>query len=198
MTNDENKNYKGLLIWGIKIVAFLFAAFGGFLTKFAPPSQIGVKFPVGIASFLLLVVLLIVKALGRQVPGKLYRRRWIFAGVICLPIALVAGVLYSQAWEKYTYGFPCEQPRVQHVKAADVSLSELARKWVHDNPLQSSACELEMNLPTDQIWSPEAINAASRTLLLTYVGMVLTLATALFSLVEANSPSQKKAPGTTV
>jgi hypothetical protein len=48
-----------------------------------------------------------------------------------------------------------------------------------------------MNLPSDQIWKASAVASAKQQLLLTYAWLVLTSATALFSLIEANSPTAK-------
>jgi hypothetical protein len=192
MADAGKDKYKGLLTWAVEIVTLLFTAFGGFLTNIAPPSQTGTQFAVGIVSFVLLVVLLIVTAVGRQAPGALYRKRWIGAGVVCVVLFLPGAFFYWQSWERNTYGFPCNPSVARHVKATDQDLTDVAVKWIQSNPGQASACELELNLPSDQIWKPDAILAVSRRLLFLYTWLVVTLATALFSLVEANSPSAKK------
>jgi hypothetical protein len=191
VTAGPNKEYKSLLTWGVQIVTFLFAAFGSFLTNIAPPSETGVSFAVGSVSFLLLIVLLIITAVGRQAPGAKYRTRWIGAGVLCLVLAVPGAFLYSQSWERYTYGFPCQRGSSRHIKAEDKDLTEIAQVWIHDHPIETSPCDLEMNLPVDQIWKPEALALVKRRLLLTYASMVLAVATALFSLIEANAPPSR-------
>jgi hypothetical protein len=186
-------NYKGVLTWGIEVVTFLFAAFGGFLTKIAPPDQTGASFAVGALSFLILIVLLVVTALGRQAPGNRYRKRWLAAGVILLLAALPAAYLYSEALNLYTYWYPPERPAERHVKGGDEYFTELAEEWAHANPTETSAGELERNLPYDQIWKPEGIAASNRRLLLTYAWLVLSIAAGVFGLIEANSPTVKRA-----
>jgi hypothetical protein len=185
-------DYKRLAAWGIEIVAFLFAAFGGFLTRIAPPDQTGVSFGVGIVSFLVLIVLLIVSALATQAPSRTYRRRWIAAGVVCFLLVVPGVLLYYQAWEQNTYGYPPEQPMVRHVGALDNDRTELAQNWVRRHPNEASPAELEANLGYERVWRPAAIARANRRLLFTYGWVVLSLATSIFCLIEANARSKKK------
>ena len=56
-------NAKDVLISGIEIASFLLAAFGGFLTDIAPPDEVNASFAVGMASVLVLIVLLLVSAI---------------------------------------------------------------------------------------------------------------------------------------
>ncbi|HEY1984083.1 MAG TPA: hypothetical protein VGG85_01665 [Terracidiphilus sp.] len=181
------KNSKSLLVWAAELVTFLLSAFGGFLTKIAPPDQTDASFPTGIVSFLLLITLLIISALGQQTDSKHKRTSWITAGAVCLAMAIPAAFLYSSALNRYTYWYPPEKPLTRHVQASDKDLTELARDYIRRNPTDASAAELERNLPSDQIWSREAIAATNRYLLFTYLWLVLTLATAVFCLIEAKS-----------
>jgi hypothetical protein len=185
------RDYKGLLVWAIKVTSFLFAAFGGFLTRIAPPDQTAASYPVGIISFLVLIILLVVSALGRSAPGKNYRKRWIIVGVVCLTIALPAAFFYPALLNRYTYWYPPERPLSRHVQGSMNDLTDLANDYVRRNPSDISPAELERNLPSDQIWTKPAIAKANRLLLMTYCWLVLALATAIFSLVEANSPRAK-------
>jgi len=184
-------NYKRAAAWAIEIATFFFAAFGGFLTRIAPPDQTGASYDVGILSFLVLIVLLIVSALARQAPSKTYRKRWIASGAVCFLLALPGAVLYYQAWEENTYSYPPEKPMVRHVRASDKDRTDLAENWVREHPNEASPADLEANLPYEKIWRPEAIARANRRLLLTYGWVVLSLATAIFCLMEANAGSGK-------
>jgi hypothetical protein len=188
MTVRQNNNYKGVLIWAVEIITFLFAAFGAFLTNFAPPGRTGPSFTVGVVSFVLLVFLLIITAIGRQARGDRYRNHWITAGVLSFVLFLPAAFLYSRAWERYTYEFPCQHAFSRHIQATDQDLTEIAKNWISNHRHQSSPCELEMNLPTDQIWRASALAAAGQKLMLLYAWLASALATALFSLIEANAP----------
>ena len=181
------KDYKGILVWAVEVVAFVTAAFGGFLTRIAPPDQTGASFAVGIGSFLLLIILLIVSALGRQSKGKAKNKRSIAAGASCLALAIPAAFLYSGQLDRYTYWYPPEKPVARHVQASANDLTALARDFVLRNPNEASAADLERSLPPDQIWTTDAIARVNRILLLTYLWLVLTLSTAVFCLIEANA-----------
>ena len=181
------RNAKDVLVWAAEVATFLLSAFGGFLTKIAPPGQTAASYPVGIVSFLVLITLLIISALGKQMDSKRKRKSWIIAGAACLVIAIPAAFVYSSALDRYTYWYPPEKPVARHVQASDKDLTELARDYIRRNPSEASAAELERNLPSDQIWNKQAIAKTNTYLLLTYLCLVLTLATAVFSLIEANS-----------
>ena len=81
---------------------------------------------------------------------------------------------------------------VRHVGALDSDLTELAQHWVRQHPNDTSSAELEANLGYERVWKPEAIARANRRLLVTYGWVVLSLATAIFCLIEANASSGKK------
>ncbi|MGA2099387.1 MAG: hypothetical protein ABSH39_24170 [Candidatus Acidiferrum sp.] len=181
------KDYKRIAAWAIEIATFFFAAFGGFLTRIAPPDQTGASYAVGTLSFLVLIALLVVSALGRAKASRATRKRWIVGGVISFLVALPAVLLYYQAWQENTYSFPPERPLQQHVRGLDTDLTALARRWILEHPAEASPADLEANLPYNQIWKQESIIRANRLLLLTYGWMVLSLATAMFCLVEANA-----------
>jgi hypothetical protein len=186
-------DYRRVAAWGIEIVTFLFAAFGGFLTRIAPPDQTGAFSAVGVVSFFVLIALLIVSALARQAPSETYRKRWIASGVVCFLLALPGVVLYRAAWEQNTYGYPPEQPKmVRHVKASDKDRTDSAQNWVRQHPDKASPAELEANLGYENVWKQEPIARANTQLLLTYGWLVLSLATAIFCLIEANAGSDKK------
>jgi hypothetical protein len=181
------KDYKGILVWALEVVTFVTSAFGGFLTKIAPPDQTGASYAVGIVSFLVLIILLIVSALGRQPGRKTSNRLWIIAGALCLALAIPAAFLYSGELDRYTYWYPPEKPVARHVQASMDDLTELARDYAQRNTSDSSPAELERNLPSDQIWTRKALARTNRLLLLTYLWLVVALSTAVFCLIEANA-----------
>jgi 4-amino-4-deoxy-L-arabinose transferase-like glycosyltransferase len=183
------KNYKGILVWAIEIVTFLLAAFGGFLTKIAPPDQTGASFAVGIVSVVVLIVLLGVSAVGRQAATSVSRKRWIVAGLVFLIIALPSAFFYQNALSDYSYWYPPNRPTARHMKASDRDLTDLAKDYIARNPTDSCQACLELNLPADQIWKSEGMKSARNKLLVLYLSMVVFLATAIFCLIEANSPA---------
>src|SRR5579864_1135681 len=97
------KEFKNLLASFIEVVTFLFAAFGGFLKKVAPPDQAGAQYPVGIMSFLMLILLLAISAIARKTSAKTAFKRWVGGGLILFVFALFASFLYPYALSHYTY-----------------------------------------------------------------------------------------------
>ena len=181
------KDYKNLIASFIEVVVFLFASFGGFLSKIAPPDETNPSYYVGIVSFLVLIVLLIVSAVSRRSPGVKHRRAWLTAGISCFIVAVPAAFLYPRMLHKYTYPFPPERPTETRVNGSESGLTEIAKEWVRENPLESSPGVLARKFPPGQVWTQESIEHARTILLVSYVSLVLSLATAIFCLVEANT-----------
>lgn len=174
---------------------FLFAAFGGFLSGIAPPGQTNPKFAVGLGSFLALLVLLIVSAVAKDSSAKIFKRRWMIAGIICFIVAVPLGFLYPWTLEKLTYPYPPspDEPVEQHVSGFE--LTETAKKYIEMNPGNHSPGQLELKLPSDDIWTADSVLKAKMLLLANYIALVLAIATAIFCLLEANLKSGPRRGG---
>jgi hypothetical protein len=186
-----NRDYKGLLVSFVEIVVFLFAAFGGFLKSIAPPEQSGAPYIVGILSFLALIALLIVAAVARSVPGDRYRRGWILAGVIAFATALPASYFYPQSLSRYTWWYPPDKP-VQRLRALDKDFTQPVKDFLKDKPESEKRLErLARNFELYDIWTQESIEHAASKLTELYAWLVLSLASAVFCLLEANSSANR-------
>jgi hypothetical protein len=183
----STKDAKKLLISLGQIVVFLFSAYGGFLKKIAPPDEAGTSYAVGVLSFLVLIVLLIIAAAARRAPGLKFRKAWLAAGVVCFALAIPSAFLYPRMLDKYTYPYPPEKPSESRVKGADTELTQDAKEWIQENPRETSPGTLARKLPKDDIWTPASVEHARSVLLGTYALLVLSLATAIFCLLEANA-----------
>jgi hypothetical protein len=183
------KDYKSLLASFIEVVVFLFASFGGFLKNSAPPDETNPSYYVGIVSFLVLIVLLIVSAVSRRVPGARHRWAWMSAGIVCFVLAVPSAFLYPRMLHEYTYPFPLEKLTEVRVHGSESGLTEVAKEWVKENPLDSGPAVLARKFPPGQVWTQESIEHARTILLMSYSALVLSLATAIFCLIEANASS---------
>jgi hypothetical protein len=180
------RDYKSLLISFVEVVAFLLASFGGFLKTIAPPEQTGAPYAIGILSFLVLVLLLIISALARSAPGEKFRRNWIIAGAVAFVTALPPAVFYPRALGRYTWAYPPENP-VQRLRGLDKDFTRQVKDFLKDNPDQNKPEILARNFDIDGIWTAESLIRASTKLLLLYAWLVMSLATAVFCLLEANA-----------
>jgi hypothetical protein len=178
------RDYKQLLATFIEVVTFLLAAFGGFLKNIAPPDQVGASFPVGILSFLTLIVLMIVSALGRQSSAQNAGRRWILAGAILFLIALPSAFVYRHMASNFTYPQTVDLAK-RKISASDEFLTTDARQYKLANPNVTPE-DLARNFPDGDIWTREGINHSESMLLLAYVGLVLSIAASIFCLLEGN------------
>lgn len=178
------KDYKKRLTSFIEVVIFLLAAFGGFLKNVAPPIRPGASYAVGILSFFMLIVLLIISALARRQASSSTRKKWLIGGIALFVVAVASGLEYPVVLGEYTYP---ERADLQDRKvcASDVYLTSHARQYKQTNP-SANAEDLEQNLPDGDIWLAQGIKRAEMTLLVTYVVFVLSIAGAIFCLLEAN------------
>lgn len=184
------KGYKKNLVSFVQVVLFLFLAFGGFLKKIAPPDETNFSYHVGIVSFLVLITLLVVSAVARRKPGPKHRRAWMSVGIVFFALAVLSSFLYPGVLDKYTYPYPPEAPTEVRVKGLDNDLTEAAREWVKDHPLESRPGVLARKLPKDEVWTRESVEHAKMVLLFSYASLVLSLATAIFCLIEANAETR--------
>lgn len=185
-------NYKQLLATFIEVVTFLLAAFGGFLKNIAPPDQVGASFPVGILSFLTLIVLMIISAIGRNAPARSAYRRWIAAGILFFLIAVPSAIVYRHMLGTYTYPQHSDMSKRQ-ISAPDAYLTPEARQYKGTNG-DITPEDLVRNLPEGDVWTQAGIERVESQLLATYGCLVLSIAAAIFSLLEANMRGRGAAP----
>jgi len=178
------RGYKKLLTSFIEVVIFLLASFGGFLKNVAPPVRAGASYPVGILSFLMLIILLIISAVARRRADGTSRKGWLVAGVVLFVVALTSGLSYPGMLSEYTYPEHSEL-QARKIQASDVYLTPDARQYKQANPAATPE-DLEQNLPDGDVWSAQGIKRAELTLLVTYAVLVLSIAGAIFCLLEAN------------
>lgn len=178
------KDYKSLLASFVEVVTFVLASFGGFLKNISPPDQVGASYPVGIMSFLLLIVLLAISAVARNVPKRVSSKRWIAAGGFFFLVALVAAFFYPYLLSAHTYPHQTELGQ-RHISASDRYLTPDAHQFKLANP-NATVEDLTQNLPDGDVWTREGIERTSLLLLATYTTLVLAIAAAIFCLLEAN------------
>jgi hypothetical protein len=180
------RNYKALLATFIEVVTFLLASFGGFLKRIAPPSQVGASFPVGILSFLMLIILMIISATARRSSGTNVGRNWLIAGSFLGLLSVPSVFIYAHLVNDLT--FPQNREvNLRKVNASEKYLTPDAKAYVQANPSKEIAPDdLIRNLPDDDVWTRPGIDRASGLLLASYSSLVLLLAAAIFCLLEAN------------
>jgi hypothetical protein len=178
------KDLKSLLASFIEVVTFLLAAFGGFLKRIAPPDQTGASYAVGVMSFLVLIALMIISAIARNGPREKAYKNWIKAGIILFVIAVVSCLTYPFFLSQYTFPQQSELSS-RRINGSNSYLTPDARRYKLDHP-DATAEELSQNLPDDDIWTRAGIMRAQLCLLMAYSTLVLSLAGAIFCLLEAN------------
>lgn len=170
----------------IQIVVFLFAVFGGFLNEVAPPIQTTSRMAVGLGSFLVLIVLLIISAIARTSWPAKSRKKWIVAGCVCFVLALVSGVLYPWTLSKLTYYYPPPPDAATHWRVNGLEWTQTTKDFIAREPGNYLPAELEKNLAYEDIWTPGSVELAKFLLLANYLCLILSISTAIFCLLEAN------------
>lgn len=178
------KDLKTLLASSIQVVTFLLAAFGGFLKRIAPPDETGASYAVGVMSFLTLIALMIVSAIARNGPKQKAYKNWMITGIVLFIVGVAASFAYPFFLSQYTFPQQSE-PRSRRISSSDSYLTPDAQRYKHDHP-DAGAEELIQNLPDEDVWTRAGIMRAQLWLLLAYASLVLSLAGAVFCLLEAN------------
>ena len=175
-----------LLTTAVQVVVFLFSSFGGTLRRLAPPQSVNADQVVGILSFLVLILLLMVSGISRTL-GRRAGRYWIAAGATAFVLALVPAYQYPVQLRRHTWEYP-PGSGIQRLKGLESDFTPEVREYLatHPGAGEDDPTRLARNFELAQIWSPASLEAASRRLLLLYSWLVLALATAVFCLIEAN------------
>lgn len=180
------RSYARLLTVLVQITVFILGAFGSFLTKAAPPSAVGAFYPVGMMSFLMLILLLIISVLSERADGPNAWARWLLAGIVFFLLAIPAGFVYPALLGRYTYPSTVAiQDR--KVNASDEFLTPEAAAYKRASTPPPSRKDLEESLPDGKVWTPAGLARARLLLLGGYAWLVLSLSGAIFCMLEARS-----------
>jgi uncharacterized membrane protein len=172
-----------VLVRAVEVVAFLFAAFSGFLKGIAPPEEATAGFSIGIASFLALCILLLLSTRVKKKSRTAERKLWVrIAGVLAI-VALAAGLLYWYNRNRLTFSYPPENPQAEYIAGTQYTSGAAA---LAVRQLSSSQIVAQFGgLPNRHIvWSPDSIERARMILITNYLLFVLSIAGAVFSSVE--------------
>jgi hypothetical protein len=168
---------RDVLIKGIEIVGVLFAAFGGFLAGIAPPEEADARFAVGISSFLALIILFIVAALSK----KKYRGAWILTAACLFVIAVGAAYYYKTTYDDLTF----EYPPGSHVAGTELTPEAREYKQRHEGLSNAQLLARFGGLPNKgKVWPEASVNSVRAKLIISYVVLVLAIASAVFALTE--------------
>jgi hypothetical protein len=176
---------------GIAGVGVIFLAFSGFLTNIAPPSDSKAAFPVGIASFILLFVFLLIRfTLHYRWPKRKKMKIWLSASVIAFFIFLGSSTLYYLQFQKKTFKHLYGQPLF--VKGSELTgkASEVAvilKKQeggvLTDGRLVSAFGDPRGNASVlEEVWTKESLEHSRLTLNLLYILVVLSIGLAILAL----------------
>lgn len=167
-------------------VGFLLAAFSGFLKGIAPPEESA--YSVGIASFLALCIVLLLSARAKAGSKHSRPRLWIGVSAALTVIAAGSAILYWQSREKLTFQYPLENPEGEYV--AGTQYTSRAQAWAEATGQNASQIVAKFGGLTqrNRVWSDDSIRRAKLILITTYLCCVLSLAGAVFSLVELSAP----------
>jgi len=182
-----------VLEWSVKIVTFLFAMFGGFLTFIAPPEEANSRFAVGLSSCLTLVVLLLISALVKDPRRLKSRKKWLAVAIAFFALAVVTALFYWWNLNSLTFPYPPESKKAEYV--AGTRLTPDAQKYKDENPgktISNIVADYGGMENRELVWSLDAIRNARMMLLINYIALVLSLATTIFCLTEGILPSTSK------
>lgn len=171
----------------VEFVVFIMGAFSGVLNSIAPPDETKAAMMIGIASFAALIILLIISAIAdrRIESGK--RIVWIVVAFVLGAVFVVSALRYNNDRSRLTMLWPPDNPsQTLYVTGGDKftpSAQEIKRQHPEYTPERLVSGFGGIDKRTS-VWSAEAIREASRTLNIDYLVVVLSVATAIFSIAE--------------
>jgi hypothetical protein len=171
-----------ILVRGVATVAFLFAAFSGFLKGIAPPEE--GPFSIGIASLLALCILLL---LSFSIKGKSKAARKAFCLRVAVALTITgcaAALCYWTLRGKLTFPYPPENPQDEYI--AGIHYTPRAETWARNTGQSANQVVAKFGGLSyrNRVWSDASIAVSKIILIGSYLVFVLSAAGAVFSLTE--------------
>ena len=171
-----------ILVRAIEMVAFLFAAFSGFLKGIAPPEQ-AARFSVGTASFLAVCLFLLLSVQRNKKVPVAKQRFWLLLGGVLTVIAALSAAMYFYNRERLTFPYPPEHPSGEYIQGTHLTPS--AQTLMRAGLSAPQVLARFGGLPNRHlVWVADSILQAKIILVTNYLVFVLSLAGAIFSLIE--------------
>jgi hypothetical protein len=168
----------------IEAVTLLLAAFNGFLTNSAPPTQqfSSWSFEVGLISVASLVILLIVIALAPKLQSQ--HNKWYLVSIPLLIAGVVVGIIYKSKLNEYVIEFPEKSSQYYIIGDEMTPAAQQYIKAFPSKPLNILIEDFGGIKQREDIWPRASINAVQVSLTVYYIAFVLLLVTSIFILAE--------------
>jgi hypothetical protein len=177
-------DFRKILTPMVGIVTLLLGLFGGVLTRIAPPDTAGLSIAVGLVSFLLLLVCLLLSALSQQVSSTKSKKIWLVAGILLAILSVPAIFVYLTTFDRYTY-VPQGNGQTRRIHASDEFLTPEAKSYLEANPEDRPPERLSRNFESDDmIWQKPGMEIAQQRLLACYAWLVISLCAAIFCFIQ--------------
>ncbi len=177
---------KRFLTKSVEVVTFVVGAFGGVFKVIAPPTTVAATFPLGITSFVMLIILMGISIAGPKKPNLAWFRVWLISGITFCVLAIAAAFLYSLSVDRFTY--PHKSASVERRVCASPSYftpdaQSQSAKFISQNTQPE---DIVQDFPDGDTWTKEGIERSEDILLGSYMGLVLSIGTAIFCFLEAS------------
>jgi len=197
--NNTSQTTKIVIGRGVQVVICILAAFSGYLKQIAPPDETGVSYAVGLASVTMLFVFLFVSALAHGKLKEERRKYWFIASVVLFAVFLGSAFIYQGHRENLTFLWPPDEDLKKLYVGGGDRLTPEARERKKLNPALTPTQLVSGFGGIDKrtyVWSPESIRCASKTLMVEYLLIMLSLSASIFCLTEgilrrSAAPSRK-------
>jgi len=171
----------------IEVVTFLFAAFSGYLKGIAPPEERSATFATGLASFLALVIFLLISGVSRGTAPQKQKALWLRLAAALFVVCAVSGLAYKHELDQLTFPYPSDSDGAQYI--AGTVPTQMAKPYF-DKDYSASQVVAKFGGPENKqlVWTQESINRAGMLLTTLYLVLVVSLAATIFSLTEIVLP----------
>ena len=175
-----------VLARAVEAVAFLFAAFSGFLKGIAPPEEVA-QFSVGMASVLALCIFLFISIWLKRRPKHWEHKLWLLLAAALMLVATISGLSYRYSLDRLTFTCPPDNPASRYI--AGTQYTPEASAVAQKEGLSAGQVVAKFGgLPNRHlVWALPSIERATIILVTNYLLFALSIAAAVFSLVEVKT-----------
>ena len=175
-----------ILTRAVEAVAFVLAAFNGFFTNWAPPTQQFSKlsFEVGLISVASLILLLLVIAIKKKLQAPRSKIFWLVIPLAICGVTL--GIFYKTSLDKYVVEYPPGSKTYEITGETPDGYTKAARDFVARHPEISKVKLIAAFRGSQslQVWTESSVNEVQSKLSILYIIFVLMLVVSVFILAE--------------
>jgi energy-coupling factor transporter transmembrane protein EcfT len=176
-----------------KAVAAVFSGFGGFLLNVQPPEGVVKSFTIGFASAVSALLFLLISVVSQRYAARRYKTIFLFLCVALILVVIVAGLRYQNMYQRMTLDIPAASGHEKIIIGTELTTAASDAQKKNGEPLPQLLLDFGGKNQRERVWPRPSISAATLALNNAFTLLSVSLAAAVFCIVDFLVPRKQKA-----